>query len=405
MDELGIPQAELARRLNAENEALTGREGHLTDRDVRRYLAGTTRWPHARQRICLERVFGRSVTELGFIPLGKTVRAPSEDSVHRRRFITATSGSALAKAAPFPTRLGMSDVHRLYREYVQILEDDWVVGGARRVEDDAVALSSRIQSTLSSGGTASPRVRQKLYSLASDVISTAAFAAIDAKARIRARHHLDRAVKFAGLSGDSETQYHVWNHLAMTAGQRGDSVEAAAAADVMKTLWVARRDSVYASLAHMRNARALARSHQRGDALKALAAAENSFARGVEGERPAWIGFYDLSEVEGLSASVWFSLGEFGRAEYFFHRALSGIRPELVRNRALYSAHLALAQASQGELELACATGQRAYGTLKPESGSKRTTDTLAKVRKVVLRAGSVAPEITSWIEGSRQWT
>ncbi|MFJ9590852.1 hypothetical protein [Streptomyces acidicola] len=44
------------------------------------------------------------------------------------------------------------------------------------------------------------------------MISTAAFAAIDAKARTRARKHLDRAVTFAGLSGDSETQYHVWNH-------------------------------------------------------------------------------------------------------------------------------------------------------------------------------------------------
>ncbi|MFI1728954.1 XRE family transcriptional regulator [Streptomyces acidicola] len=403
MEELGFSQAGLARRLNTETEALTGREGRLTDRDVRRYLEGKTRWPHARQRLCLERVFGRSAADLGFIPRGKPVQAPPEDPAHRRTFVTATSGAALAAAAPALTRLGMSDVHRFHREYVQILEDDWRVGGARQVENDAVELSMRIQSTLSSG-TASARVRQRLYSLSSDVISTAAFAAIDAKARTRARKHLDRAVTFAGLSGDSETQYHVWNHLAMTAGQRGDSVEAVAAADAMKALWVTRRDPVYASLAHMRSARALARSHQHSDALKALAAAENSFARGPDGERPAWIGFYDQSEVDGLSASVWFSLGDFDKAEYFFHRALSGIRPELVRNRALYSAHLALAQASQGELELACATGQGAYGMLRPESGSKRTTDTLKKVRNLVVSASSTAPEITSWIERSRQW-
>ncbi|MCB5909835.1 XRE family transcriptional regulator [Streptomyces pinistramenti] len=403
MDELGFSQAGLARRLNAENEALTGREGRLTDRDVRRYLEGSTKWPHARQRVCLEGVFGRSSTELGFVPRGKTVRAPTEDLVHRRTFITATSGTALTAATPALTRLGMSDVHRFHHEYVQILEDDWRVGGSRQVEGGAVELSMRIQSVLSTG-TASPRVRQRLYSLGSDVISTAAFAAIDAKAMTRARAYLDKAVTFAGLSGDSETQYHVWNHLTMTAGQRGDFVEGAAAADAMKVLHIARRDPVHASLAHMRNAKALARSHQRSGALKALAMAKKSFARGADGERPAWIGFYDQSEVDGLSASVWFSLGDFGRAEYFFHRALSGIRQELVRNRALYSAHLALAQASQGELEMACATGRRAYDMLKPGSGSKRTTDTLGRVRKLVIAASSNAPEITSWIERSRQW-
>ncbi|MGW3949977.1 XRE family transcriptional regulator [Streptomyces sp. NPDC004752] len=403
MEELAFSQAGLARRLNAETEVLTGREGRFTDRDVRRYLEGKTSWPHARQRLCLERVFGRSATDLGFIPRGKTVQAPREVPVHRRTFFTAASGTALAAVTPALTRLGMSDVRRFHHEYVQILEDDWRVGGARQVENDAVELSTRIQSTLSSG-TASPRVRQKLYSLSSDVISTAAFAAIDAKDRTRARKHLDRAVTFAGLSGDSETQYHVWNHLAMTAGQRGDFVEAAAAADAMKVLWIARRDPVYASLAHMRNARTLARSRQRSDALKALVAAENSFARGPDAERPAWIGFYDQSEVDGLSASLWFSLGDFAKAEYFFHRALSGIRTELVRNRALYSAHLALAQASQGEVELACAAGQGAYDMLNPESGSKRTTDILEKVRKLIISTGSTAPEITSWIERSRQW-
>lgn len=66
MADLALSQTELARRLNAENEALTGREGRLTDRDVRRYLDGGTQWPHARQRLCLEKVLGRSATELGF---------------------------------------------------------------------------------------------------------------------------------------------------------------------------------------------------------------------------------------------------------------------------------------------------------------------------------------------------
>lgn len=405
MAELNLGQAELARLVNVEIERLTGSEGHVADRDVRRWLAGETRWPHAKQRVCLEKIFGRPAIELGFIPRGKSARVPPEDPVHRRTFITATSGSALAAAGPVLARprLGQSDVDRFRREYVDILEDDWKVGGAQQVENRAVELAMRIQSSLSAGMT-SARTRQKLYCLASDATSSAAFAAIDAKARSRARGHLDRAVTLAGLSGNSETQFHVWNFLAMTAGQREDYAEGSAAADAMRALGVARRDPVYASLAHMRNAMALAKSQRRSDALKALAAAEKSFARRADRERPEWIGFYDQSEVDGLSANVWFSLGDFDRAEYFFYQTLSGIRPELARNRALYSAHLALAQAHQGELELACATGQAAYDMLTPESGSKRTTDTLGKVRKVLVASGSRAPEITSWTERSRQW-
>ncbi|MEU9338541.1 XRE family transcriptional regulator [Streptomyces sp. NPDC048290] len=392
MADLGLSQAELARRLNDECAVLTGRQGCLTDRDVRRYLEGGTAWPHARQRLCLERVFGRPATELGFSQVSRARGASGADAV-----------DSWPADARLPARLGMSDVRRLHGEYVRILQDDWRVGGARRVENDAVELSMRIQSTLSSG-TASTRVRQSLYSLASDVISTAAFAAIDAKVRARARRHLDRAVTLAGLSGDSETQYHVWNHLAMAAGQRRDHVEEMAAAETMKGLWVARRDPLCASLAHMRHAKALARSDRRTEALRSLAAAEKSFHRAGDDGRPVWINFYDQSELAGLSASIWFSVGNFERAECHFHQALSGIRPELVRNRALYTAHLALAQASQGEMELACATSQGAYDLLTADSGSKRTLDILSKARTLVAVAGTRAPEVISWLERSRQW-
>ncbi|MDQ8706853.1 XRE family transcriptional regulator [Streptomyces sp. LHD-70] len=405
MSELGLSQSRLAHRINEEIEDLTGREGRFTDRDVRRLLTGDTRWPHARQRLALERVFGRPATDLGFVPRGNAAHAPLEDPVHRRTFLTAGSGTALAVAAPSAGRahLGQSDVDRFGREYAQIIAADWRIGGAQHVENRAVDLATRIQSELSAG-SASTRIRQLLYSLAADVTSSAAFAAIDAKARSRSRSHLDRAVTLAGLSGNSGTQFHVWNTMAMIAGQRKDFAEGAAAADAMKALGVARRDSVYGSLAHMRKAMALAKSRQRSDALKALAAAERSFERRAATERPAWIGFYDESEVDGLSASVWSALGDFSRAEYFYHRTLAGLRPELVRNRALYSAHLALSQAHQGDLELACSSGEKAYSMLTPGSGSKRTTDTLGRVRQLLVASGSHAREITEWTERSRQW-
>ncbi|MEU2361816.1 helix-turn-helix transcriptional regulator [Streptomyces noursei] len=406
MEEHGLSQAELARKINTKVETLTGSPGCLTDRDIRRWLRGETRWPQDRIRLCAEEILEASSEELGFTPRRKrSTTAPPEDGpVHRRKFLTATGGTALSAIGPKGTRLGMSDVHRFQAQYEHILEEDWLIGGMRTVENRAAELALRIQSALSRG-TTSTRVRKRLHCLASDALSSAAFAAIDAKSPKRARAHLDRAVTFAGLSGDSETQYHVWNHLAMTACQREDFSEGAAAAEVMKACSIARRDPLYASLGHMRNARALAKMNQRSDTLRALTTSEKAFARAEGKPRPPWLSFYDQSEVDGLAASIWFHLGDYGRAEAFFHRTLAGIRQDMVRNKALYSAHLALSQAYQGELELACATGTRAYELLPAGSGSKRTTDTLMNVRKVLVASGSRTSEVTEWIERSRQWS
>ncbi|MGQ4388593.1 hypothetical protein [Streptomyces sp. SAS_270] len=84
MEELDMSQAELARRVNAETQQLTGKEGSVTDRDIRRYLRGETAWPHQKQRIGLERVLGRPATELGFIPRSRRTRQSRPEETSQR---------------------------------------------------------------------------------------------------------------------------------------------------------------------------------------------------------------------------------------------------------------------------------------------------------------------------------
>lgn len=139
--------------------------------------------------------------------------------------------------------------------------------------------------------------------------------------------------------------------------------------------------------------------------MRAIASAEQSFSRQSELERPPWIGFYDQAEFDGLTSIVWLRLGESDRAEFHLHRALAAIRPDFVRNRTYYSAHLSLAQAQQGDLELACITGDQTAEMLSTVRGSKRTTDTLEKVRKIVVTAGSREPEVRGWVERAQGWT
>ncbi|MBL1098123.1 hypothetical protein JK363_15865 [Streptomyces sp. 205] len=243
-----------------------------------------------------------------------------------------------------------------------------------------------------------------LHRLAANVISSAAFAAIDASSPQRARAHLDKALTFAGLSRDSKAMYQVWNLLTFTSRQFENHAEAVAGSEVMKRSSIARRDPLYASLGHIRNASGLARLRRRSEALRALRDAERAFARSVDEQRPEWIKFFDASEVHGLSASVWSTLDDHGRAEYCLHRTLAAIPDGMARNKALYTAHLSLAQARQGDLELACTTGSQAHAMLLPSSGSRRTAHTLSATRKAIVATGSKSPEIVEWIEESSQW-
>lgn len=402
MAELGLTQPELARQVNAEIELLTGKLGNVTDADVRRWLRGATKWPQDRIRLSLERVLCASSEDLGFVP-----RKKEADPVHRRTFLSAASGSAMTLGTSGTCdlgRLGVSDVRRFHRDYVAILRADDAGRGSTRVENLAVELASRIESALATS-TTSTRVRDMLHRLAAEVISTAAFASLDASAPQRARVHLDKAATFAGLSRDSEAMFHVWNHIFLTSSMRENHPEAVAGAEVMKRSSIARRDPLYASLGHLRSANGLARlPARRPEALRALNDAERAFSRAADQQRPEWITFYDSSEFNALSSFMWTALGDHSRAEFCLHRTLATLSDDMVRNRALYTAHLALAQARQGDLELAGATGRRAYAMLPAESGSRRTANTLAATRKVLVASGSKAPAVAAWIEESAQW-
>lgn len=406
MAELSFTQAELARQVNSEIELLTGKPGNVTDADVRRWLRGATKWPQDRIRLCLERVLSAPAGDLGFVPRKKSSAPPEDDPVHRRTFLNAASGTVIAVATSGTSthgRLGVNDVRRFHQDYVAILRHDDAGRGPQKVENLAVELASRIQSALALS-IASTRVTDMLHRLAAEALSSAAFASIDGSAPQRARAHLDKALTFAGLSRDSEAMYHVWNYVFLTSSQRENHAEAVAGAEVMKRSSIARRDPLYASLGHMRNANGLARLRRQSEALRALTDAERAFARTTDQQRPEWIRFYDSSEVDALSSFVWSALGDHGRAEYCLHRTLANIPDRMARNRALYTAHLALAQARQEELELACETSREAYVMLPSSSGSRRTAKTLAATRKALIASGSKAPEVTDWIEESGQW-
>ncbi|MEV0449808.1 XRE family transcriptional regulator [Streptomyces sp. NPDC050600] len=357
---------ELARALNTVIRDVTQKtstRGGLSEVTVRKWRSGETTWPQAKARMALAQVSGRTTADLGFVPPDRRKSPAPEDPLHRRAFITATSvvagAVALSGAAP---SVGSGDVLRLRQQLDTVNALDDQHGGHDRVEkaalagaQEAVALQER---------AATQRTRQRLFALAADFTATAAWSCVDARERVRARAHLDRALYLAGLAQDPALTLRVWNSVSMLAHQQGRHAEALAAGQAAKATGITRRDPLYASLAHARTAIAHAHLDESYQALRALDLAASALARAEDLPRPSWIAFYGLAELHALTAIVRDRLGDAADAEAASFRALAALPPAFRRNRGLATARLALAQLHQGDVEQAAATTGRVFAEM-----------------------------------------
>jgi transcriptional regulator with XRE-family HTH domain len=402
LESAGLTQGELADRLNKRIGDLTGQPGKLTDRHVRNWLTGKTRWPQGRQRFVLEEEFGTSAEELGFIPPAGRARVPSEDPVRRRTFTTATASlTAAAILPPTPsngsTRLGMSDADRLEHNFADLVQADNEGQTGIRLETRALAHAQHALD-LQAVGQASMRVRRRLYYLAAAFTGTALWAAIEAQEQQRAQGHLNKAMTLAGMAGSSELQMRLWGHAAVLSIQQRHMHDALAAAEAGRRANVCRNDALFRSLAGARLAGILAAVGEDSAALRTLAHAEKTYDRANTDEgRPTWMSFFDRAELNGLAALVMARLGRHAEAEAHLHRTLSLLRPDFHRNRAYYTIHLALAQLAQGEADQAMST---ALPLVAEEGGAplaERSRNLLRQFDRGLRRTASGAGFVSEW--------
>ncbi|MER5462375.1 hypothetical protein ABT010_17130 [Streptomyces sp. NPDC002668] len=405
-----LQQQELADALNRRIEEFTGRLGTVSDRQVRNWLTGKTRSPRARQRRALEEEFDCPAEELGFAPTasGSTDQAqpaPPEDPVRRRTF--ASTAAALAAAAVLPPapaaapRVGMADADRLETAFAQLVAADNQYGGTISLETRALAFAHHAME-LQSVGQATQRVRARLYYLAAAFTGTALWSAVDAHQPEEAQRHLDRAMTLAGLSGNPEVTLRLWGHAAVLATQQQHHQHALAAALAGRASTACRRDPLYRSLASARLAGIQAGLGEQLAALRTLEHATDAFdLADHSAPRPAWMGFYDRSELDGLGALVMARIGQHDKSEAYLHRTLSRLRPEYTRNRIYYSAHLALAQLRQDDVEQACLT---AASVLPASSGDSLTGRTGRLLDTFTRELSTTAPRARFTIEWTDQY-
>uniref|UniRef100_A0AAU1IEX2 XRE family transcriptional regulator n=1 Tax=Streptomyces sp. NBC_00180 TaxID=2903632 RepID=A0AAU1IEX2_9ACTN len=356
MQEAGFKQAELAEVVNAQLRA-SGCEGTVSDRTVRNWLTGKTRWPHPRQRKALETVFGCTAEELGFHPPSARPTTEPESSVRRRNFFAATTGTAVAVVAPIansrPTKVGTSDVIRLRSGLDTLMAVDASRGGHEALERSALAGANEALQKVEQA--ASQRIRQRLFSVAANYTATAAWAAIDGRQLDRAQSRLDRSLYLAGMAKDPVAELRVWNSYAMLAHQRNQFTEAVDAGYAAQATSIARRDPFYLSLAHARTAVAHSTLGDRQAAVRSLGYAEEALSKANDDEsRPSWVRFYGVAELHAMTAITRDRIGDSAEAEAASHKALSGISKQFKRNRALATARLALCQVHQRDIEQGC---------------------------------------------------
>ncbi|PGH46940.1 hypothetical protein CRI70_31330 [Streptomyces sp. Ru87] len=322
--------------------------------------------------------------------------------MRRRSFTTAAlSAAALLPAASTAAapRVGMGDANRLEKAFGELLAADNAHGGTISAETRALAFAHHAME-LQSVGQATERVRSRLYYLAAAFTGSALWAAVDAHRPGRAQQHLDRALTLAGLSRNAEIQLRLWGHASVLATQQHRLNDALAAARAARASSPCRRDPLFRSLATARLASSHASAGEHTAALRTLDQAATAFELAEPDQpRPSWLAFYDRAELEGLSGLVLSRIGAYEQAEAHWHRTLSRLRPEYRRNRAYYSALLALAQLRQGEAELACTTAGSVLPAHSGDSLAGRTAKLLAQFDCELTAAAGGTRCAAEWAE------
>ncbi|MFF3788260.1 XRE family transcriptional regulator [Streptomyces sp. NPDC001933] len=360
MEREGWSAPTLAKELEAVVRRLTRRTGpgrELSQITVHKWRSGETSWPQEKYRIALEQVSGLTVAALGFAPPDRRRKpAPVADPVHRRSFLALTTGSAgAAVLGPPAAGVGSGDVLRLRQQLDTLMVLDDSRGGHDTLE--RAALAGAQEAVALQEKPATQRTRQRLFSLAADYTATAAWSCVDARESARAQPLHERALHLAGLAQDPVATMRVWNSVAILAHQRGAHTESLAAGQAARATAVARRDPLFASLAHARSAIAHAHLGDHRPALRSLEHAEKALAKADPARpRPTWIAFYGRAELHAITSIVHDRLGNSPAAEAASHHALAALPGVFARNRAFATARLALAQLHQGDLDQAAAT-------------------------------------------------
>ncbi|WP_409240593.1 hypothetical protein [Streptomyces sp. PA5.6] len=409
--ELQMSRSEFAKQVNALAREM-GENVACGTRLVADWEDGKVSCPRAvYQRILTKMTGGRSMADLGFRLSTTTVPVlpaagpygAEEDDVERRSFLR--DGAVLTLAVPLSTgqtlgRIGASEVRAVKAAVTTLYAKDHDHGSAPLRQAASEALHTAYQWLRS--GTYTSRTEAKLRSATGGLAVAAGWLSYDSGRAGDAHSLYGEALAAARIANDPELEAHAFGCLSLLAKAQGRPREAISAAQgalaVAKSLGSPRLLSLF----HMREAGGWALMGDAAATDQAIVRAHTFYAKGPCQADPCWLSFYAPGELAGLEALARADLGQHERAAAGAEQAVLLHGDHFTRNRALYTADVAIQHAMRDrpEPEAASEAAGRVLAFL-PEVRSDRLLQSLHNVAGALQRHSRL-PAVADWIEEYR---
>ena len=366
------------------------------------------------QRI-LTRMTGRSMAELGF-RLGSPAVEPSkgipmsdpyeesEGGVERRAFLRDGAGVVLGlplgAEGEAPGRVGSAQIRAVTRAVATLYAEDHDHGSATLRQAASSALHTAYQWL--QNGTYSSKTEGRLRSATGALSIAAGWLSYDSGRTGDAHSLYGEALAAARIADDPELEAHSFGCLSLLARASGRPREAVSAAQGAQAVARNLGSPRLLSLMHMREAGGWALMGDDTATDRSIVRAHHLYAQGPSDADPAWLSFFAPGELAGLEALARADLGQHERAAAGAEQAVLLHGTEFARNRALYTADIAIQHAvrDRPEPEAAAEAAGRVLAYL-PDVRSDRLLQSLHNVAGALQRHSRV-PAVADWIEEYR---
>ncbi|MEI5520443.1 hypothetical protein WB401_25640 [Streptomyces brasiliscabiei] len=379
---------------------------------------GEVRLPRGVYRRILTRLTGRTMKDLGFrldsseehfTPAVAAGRPTQQSSVDRRSFLTDSAGAAMAL---FPVtiaeslqnpqgKIGASDVRRLHRTIGTIYAYDHDHGSSALLRSDASKALNTAYNWLESGAFTEATGR-RLRSTTGHLSIAAGWLSYDSGRAADARSLYSEALAAARLADDPGLEGHAFGCLSLLAKASGRPREAVSAAqgaqNAVRTYGSARMLSLFS----LREAGGWALLGDAEATDRAIVRAHDLYAKGPSEADPDWLEFYTPAELAGLEALARADLDQHERAAAGAEQAVMLHGDRFTRNKALYTADVAIQHAvsNRPEPEAAAEAAQRVLAYV-PQVRSDRLLQQLQNVESALQRHARL-PSVADWLEEYR---
>ncbi len=413
-DELQMSRQEFAKLIVKTGEEM-GEAVACTSRLVAAWEDGDVRLPRAVYRRILKRLTGRTMGELGFRlssparPVASAVSADvaeEEHGVDRRAFVVDGAGAALsliplgAAMENQPGRIGVGDVRAVDRAVSQIYAHDHDHGSVALRRGASEALHTAYQWLQE--GTYTERTGRRLRSATGHLSIAAGWLSYDSGRPADARSLYGEALAAARIADDPALEGHAFGCLSLLAKASGRPREAISAAQCAQTVVKSYGSARMLSLMAMREAGGWALLGDASATDQAIVRAHRLYAKGPSDADPAWLEFYTPAELAGLEALARADLDQHERAAAGAEQAVLLHGDTFARNRALYTADVAIQHAvrERPEPDAAAEAAGRVLDYL-PDVRSDRLLKQLHNVESALQRHAAV-PAVADWLEEYR---